>query len=77
VKNVKPGQVIQGAIWLDSTSGLYHQSINLLGQKPIVTTVTKSQMHSETFTDVYFVVEHQPNSCAEYPANGNIVFQNM
>ena len=77
VNNVKPGQVIEGSIWLDGASGLYKQSVNVRGAKPIVTTVTKAQMHSETFTDVYFVVEHQPNSCAEYPADGGVVFENI
>ena len=35
------------------------------GSAPIVTKVTKAEDHSEVFTDVYVVVEHQPNSCAE------------
>ena len=77
VQNVKPGTVLQGAIWLDSSLGEYKQSINVLGGRPIVTTVTKAQMHDEVFTDVYFVVEHQPNSCSEYPANGEVVFQDI
>ncbi len=58
-QNVKPGTLLQGSIWLDAASGLYKQSIAVKGSKPIVTTVTKAQMHGETFTDVYFVVEHQ------------------
>ena len=77
VQNVKPGQVVEGAVWLDSASGLYKQSIAVQGGKPIVTEVTKAQMHAETFTDVYFVVEHQPNSCSEYPADGKITFENI
>ncbi len=77
MQNVKPGTTLVGSIWLDEASGLYKQSIAVLGERPITTTVTKAQMHGETFTDVYFVVEHQPNSCSEYPADGGIVFENI
>ena len=76
VQNVKPGTVVQGAIWLDA-EGLYKQSIAVQGGRPIVTSVTAAQMHGEVFTDVYFVVEHQPNSCSEYPADGGIVFEDI
>jgi len=77
VQNVKPGTVVQGAIWLDAATGLYKQSIAVQGGRPIVTSVTAAQMHGEVFTDVYFVVEHQPNSCSEYPADGGIVFEDI
>lgn len=30
-----------------------------------------------SFTNVYFVVEHQPNACSEYPANGFIDFTDI
>eukprot|EP00694_Reclinomonas_americana_P008278 EC800024.1.p1 GENE.EC800024.1~~EC800024.1.p1 ORF type:complete len:221 (+),score=33.80 EC800024.1:51-713(+) len=29
------------------------------------------------FTDVYFVIEHQPNSCKDYPKNGNVTFTDI
>jgi len=29
------------------------------------------------FQDLYFVVEHQPDDCGQYPANGYIVFDNI
>jgi len=29
------------------------------------------------YTDVYFVVEHQPDDCAQYPSNGEIVFHDI
>jgi len=77
VANVKPNTKLVGSIWLDESTGLYSQSIQVVGGKPIVTTVAKSQMHGEIFTDVYFVVEHQPNDCSEYPASGKIVFENI
>jgi len=31
----------------------------------------------QLYTDVYVVVEHQPNSCAEYPASGGMVFSDI
>lgn len=36
--------------------------------------------HSPTVSlrqDSYFVVEHQPSSCDQYPANGNVVFEDI
>ena len=47
------------------------------GSAPIVTKVTKANEHNEVFTDVYIVVEHQPNSCAEYPSNNNVTFTDI
>ena len=77
VDNVKPGQLVTGSIVWDASSSTYSQSIWVKGGKPITTKVSAKNEHGETFTDVYFVVEHQPNSCAEYPANGNVVFQDI
>lgn len=31
----------------------------------------------QTYTDVYFVTEHQPDNCNEYPANGEVVFYDI
>jgi hypothetical protein len=31
----------------------------------------------KTFTDAYFVVEHQPQDCEQYPANGYIIFDDI
>jgi hypothetical protein len=77
VDNVKPGQEVVGTVTLDPSTGLYTQSIKVAGGKPISTVVTKAQANGEVFTDVYFVVEHQPNSCSEYPADGKILFENI
>ena len=74
---VKPGDSITGTVTWDAATETYSQSIALSGRAPITTKVTKAQEHGETFTDVYFVVEHQPNTCSEYPSNGNIVFTNI
>jgi hypothetical protein len=65
VAPVKPGDVVYGNVTWDATTGTYTQQVGKSGSKPIVTKVTKAEEHSEVFTDVYVVVEHQPNSCAE------------
>lgn len=65
VAPVKPGDVVYGNVTWDATTGTYTQQVGKSGSKPIVTKVTKVEEHSEVFTDVYVVVEHQPNSCAE------------
>ena len=75
VDQVVPGDVLVGKIWWNGKT--YQQSIEKKGSKPIVTTVSVSNLHGETFTDVYFVVEHQPNSCSEYPKNGNVTFTDI
>ena len=76
-KTVTPGQMITGGIeWSDVTK-MYTQWVAVDGGAPITTTVTKNNLHGETFTDVYFVVEHQPNACTEYPSNGFIAFKNI
>ena len=76
-ETVTPGQLITGGIQWDATTQLYSQWIAVDGGKPISTTVSKKNANGELFTDVYFVVEHQPNACTEYPANGFITFNNI
>jgi len=75
VEQVVPGDTLEGKIWWNGKT--YMQSIAKKGSKPIVTTVSVNDLHSETFTDVYFVVEHQPNTCGEYPKNGNVTFTDI
>jgi hypothetical protein len=77
VAPVKPGDMVTGSIWWDAAKKTYMQSIARKGNKAITTTVAIKNLHGETFTDVYFVVEHQPNSCSEYPANGGVVFHDI
>jgi hypothetical protein len=75
VAQVVPGDVLEGKIWWNGKT--YMQSIAKKGGKPITTTVSVNNLHAETFTDVYFVVEHQPNTCGEYPKNGNVTFTDI
>jgi len=34
-------------------------------------------VENQTYTDTYFVVEHQPQSCNQLPSNGQITFTNI
>ena len=77
VAPVTPGQVLVGSVTWDAATGTYSQSIARKGSKPITTRVTKAQEHGEVFTDVYVVVEHQPNVCSEYPSNNNVTFTDI
>jgi hypothetical protein len=77
--NVVPGDLVEGSVTYLPSSSTYQQCVRKVNGngKPICTRVQRSFEYNETFTDVYFVVEHQPNSCSEYPANGNVVFSNI
>jgi hypothetical protein len=33
--------------------------------------------NDQIYTDAYFVVEHQPDDCGEYPSNGQITFTDI
>ena len=78
VAPVKPGDVIYGNVTWDAKTSTYTQQVGKRGGgAPIVTKVSKADEHAEVFTDVYVVVEHQPNSCSEYPANGNVTFTDI
>lgn len=85
-QTVNPGDTITGWLYYDVKNVAYTQCIQKVasatGEKdfsatPICTRVNKKTLAGETFTDVYFVVEHQPNTCSEYPANGNVVFYDI
>ena len=77
VEQVKPGDVIYGNVTWDAASSTYTQAVGKRGGKPIATKVSKADEHGEVFSDVYVVVEHQPNSCAEYPSNNNVTFTDI
>jgi len=72
---VTPGQTITSSVWYDAPSDSYNMYIACNETGFSVT--SNIPANGLVFTDTYFVVEHQPNSCGEYPANGLIVFQNI
>ena len=77
VQNVAPGDKIFGFIVWNAATSTYTQTVALAGGAPIATKVSVKMLHGEVFTDAYFVVEHQPNTCKEYPANGGIQFDDI
>ena len=77
VAPVKPGDVVYGNVTWDAATSTYTQQVGKQGSKPIVTKVSKANEHGEVFSDVYVVVEHQPNSCSEYPSNNNVTFTDI
>jgi hypothetical protein len=76
-QTVKPGDSIFGSVLWEAATGTYTQCISANGGAPICTRVSKANEHGETFNQVFFVVEHQPNACTEYPASGSVTFTDI
>jgi len=73
---VSPGNHINAAVWY-----LSNNSYNMYIECPetgfsIISNII-AVVEDQTFTDTYFVVEHQPESCDQYPSNGEISFTNI
>lgn len=50
------------------------QNMNVSGA---ILTNTRPARANQTYTDVYFVTEHQPSNCNQYPANGQVLFTDI
>ncbi len=75
---MKPGDVIFSSVLYDEPSNSYNMYIanqNVTGKS--VKTNIPVQPTNLVFQHLYFVTEHQPNSCSEYPASGGIVFHDI
>jgi len=72
---VQPGQTVVSSVWYDQPSDSYNMYIGCIETGFSVT--SNIPANGLLYTDTYFVVEHQPNSCGEYPSNGYVVFQNI
>lgn len=75
-RTVKPGDNVTASIVYSATDGSYTQYISSAAH-PAPITMNVPPFNAQTFSDVYFVVEHQPNACSEYPANGFVVFRDI
>jgi hypothetical protein len=75
VQTVQPGDVIFANITIANDHKSYNMYIAANGKPGIVSNIAVEA--GKLYTDVYFVVEHQPNSCAEYPASGSVTFTNI
>ena len=76
VYTVLPGDVIFSSMTYDGASDVYTLVIGN-SNRTSQTVTSKRSGKKHLYTDVYIVVEHQPNSCAEYPADGGVVFSSI
>jgi len=73
---VNPGNHIYASVRYMPANNSYEMYIACKETGFSVTTNIEVEK-SKTYTDAYFVVEHQPQSCDQYPANGQIVFYDI
>eukprot|EP00753_Platysulcus_tardus_P001035 PLAT10981.1.p2 GENE.PLAT10981.1~~PLAT10981.1.p2 ORF type:complete len:257 (+),score=105.20 PLAT10981.1:39-773(+) len=73
---VKPGQTVQSYIKWHESQNSYELGIGCVETGKWIVNFLEVE-NPVTYTDVYFVVEHQPQTCAAYPANGNVVFRDI
>ena len=73
---VLPGDIISSTMTYDGSADAYTLTIaNTNRTGHVIKSVRPGK--KQLYTDVYVVVEHQPNSCAEYPASGGMVFSDI
>ena len=75
-KTVSPGDVIVSSMNYDASADAFTLVIGNANKTGAVITSTRPGK-GYVYTDVYIVVEHQPNTCAEYPSNGEVVFRDI
>ena len=75
-QTVRPGDVIVSSTVYDASADAYTLFIANTNSSGKGITSRRSGS-KQLFTDVYVVVEHQPNSCSEYPASGGMVFSDI
>eukprot|EP01123_Difflugia_compressa_P012832 TRINITY_DN565_c0_g1_i1.p1 TRINITY_DN565_c0_g1~~TRINITY_DN565_c0_g1_i1.p1 ORF type:complete len:230 (-),score=42.09 TRINITY_DN565_c0_g1_i1:137-826(-) len=76
VGSVVPGNTVYAEVSYDSSTNSYNMNISCIETGWSVTSNIAVES-GKLYTDVYFVVEHQPNTCSEYPADGKIVFKDI
>ena len=75
VYTVLPGDLIASSASYNAAKDTYELVITNVNRSQTVKSVRSGQ--KQLYTDVYVVVEHQPNSCDEYPADGGVVFSGI
>eukprot|EP01060_Flectonema_neradi_P028359 TRINITY_DN380_c8_g1_i1.p1 TRINITY_DN380_c8_g1~~TRINITY_DN380_c8_g1_i1.p1 ORF type:complete len:233 (+),score=52.02 TRINITY_DN380_c8_g1_i1:118-816(+) len=75
-QRVVPGDTVYSSLELISNGKEMRMIIGKKGGDPPVVSV-RSLSATTPYTDLYFVVEHQPSSCKQYPADGKITFENI
>eukprot|EP01059_Diplonema_ambulator_P034547 TRINITY_DN7792_c0_g1_i1.p1 TRINITY_DN7792_c0_g1~~TRINITY_DN7792_c0_g1_i1.p1 ORF type:complete len:224 (+),score=65.99 TRINITY_DN7792_c0_g1_i1:49-720(+) len=75
-QKVEPGDKIYSSLSLIDNGASMRMVIGKEnGPSPIVS--VRKLSAKTPYTDLYFVVEHQPRSCAQYPADGKITFADI
>jgi len=73
---VSPGDTIFGSITFLPESNSYEMFIEC--KKTGFQVADRIAVEGKiVYTDAYFVVEHQPSNCEEYPSNGEVIFSNI
>merc|ERR1712046_114778 len=70
------GQTIQSHVKFLPEKNAYECYISCVETGESVTTVYPV-LQNATYTDVFFVLEHQPDLCAAYPSDDSVVFRNI
>eukprot|EP01102_Stenamoeba_stenopodia_P003819 TRINITY_DN13955_c0_g1_i1.p1 TRINITY_DN13955_c0_g1~~TRINITY_DN13955_c0_g1_i1.p1 ORF type:complete len:239 (-),score=55.72 TRINITY_DN13955_c0_g1_i1:92-808(-) len=73
---VSPGNTIFASVEYVKESNSYSMYIECKETGFSTTNVIKVE-GSKIYTDAYFVVEHQPSNCDQYPENGEIIFSDI
>jgi len=76
VGTVTPGNTINAFVAYDESSNSYNMYI-ACKETGWSTTNNIPVESGKIYSDIYFVVEHQPNTCSEYPSNGEITFTDI
>lgn len=73
---VLPGDIIKSSCSYEASDDMYTLVISN-SNRTGATITSRRKGSKQLYTDVYVVVEHQPNSCSEYPADGGVIFSDI
>lgn len=73
---MSPGDVVFGSVTYDAKNQQYIQYMNVSSSSSSVG-MNIAVQPGQVYTDAYFVIEHQPDNCDEYPASGSVTFTNI
>jgi len=73
---VQPGDLINSSVIANSDRS-FTMKIQGPNTKEISTTYNLERGQKSSETTVYFVLEHQPITCAAYPSDGSMQFENI
>jgi hypothetical protein len=77
IYSASPGDTIYAFVSLDPSGKSYTQGIRNLQTNKHVEASIQIEQGKGPYSDAYFVVEHQPESCSEMPASGGMSFTSI